>query len=188
MRMVINNARICFAKGLWNAEDYEGNGDFKFKVKILLDRNNKQMPDIRKIFQKMAAERWKDKGGAVLKSIENNNQKFCLIDGDNKTDVEGMEGMWIISTSSKVRPSVKNRDGVTDVAEADGVIYSGCYVNLHVEFRTMDHPKFGKGLFCTLRGAQFFRDGDAFSGAPKPASDSEFADLSVEDDEVDVAF
>lgn len=180
MRLTLQNVRLAFAKGLWEASNYKGQGEKKFKVKLILPTNHKQLPEIEKIFTQLAKEEWAANGPAVLKSLRGNPNKFCLIDGDHYPETEGMAGNMVLSVTSKVRPTVVARDGKTPVALEDGIVYSGCYVNALLEFRTMNHSEYGKGLFCTVRGVQFFADGDAFSGGAAPASEDEFTDLSAE--------
>jgi hypothetical protein len=65
----------------------------------------------------------------------------------------------------------------TPLTSADGRPYAGCFVNASVELWAQDN-NFGKRINASLRGVQFFKDGDAFSGGGA-ASDDEFD--SVED-------
>jgi len=80
-----------------------------------------------------------------------------------------------VSARSKTRPTVLNRDK-TPVAEADGVLYGGCYVNALLDVWAQDNA-FGKRINATLKGVQFVRDGDAFGGGA-PASADDFPDES----------
>jgi hypothetical protein len=68
----------------------------------------------------------------------------------------------------------------TPLVQADGRPYSGCYVNASVEFYAYDNN--GKGIAATLKGVQFFKDGDAFTGGGV-ASPDDFDDLSTEGEE-----
>lgn len=179
-RLTLGNVRLAFAKGLWEASKYKGQGEAKFKVKLIVPHDHKQKAQIDAIIQRIAKEEWGTNAGAVLKALGNNAMKFCWLDGDTQPEWDGFPGNMYLSVSSKVRPTCKAADGVTPVTESDGVIYGGCYVNALLEFRTQDHQDYGKGLFCTIRGVQFFRPGDAFTGGGKPADDSEFSDLSVD--------
>jgi hypothetical protein len=180
-RFTLSNVRIAYAFGLFDKSAYEEGGEEKFKVKLIVPPNHKQRAAIDAVFAKLAKEEWAAQGPMVLKSLNNNVQKFCFIDGDNYPDTDGFPGNMIVSTSSKTRPTVVDRDGKTPVTKDDGIVYGGCYVNALLEFRTMDHKKFGKGLYCSLRGVQKFNDGDAFSSGAPPAKPSEFADLSTEE-------
>jgi Protein of unknown function (DUF2815) len=182
-RFTLKDVRIAFAPGLFRSTDYQGDGKFKYKVKFILAPNHPQFKPLESLFQKLAKEEWKDKGPAVLKGLQNNSQKYCFIDGDNYSETEGMPGNFVLAASNRVRPTAMASDGVTQVTEDDGVIFSGCRVNALLEFRTMSDNKHGKGLFCTVRGVQHYKDADAFSGGPPPADMSEFANLSTESED-----
>ena len=65
----------------------------------------------------------------------------------------------------------------TQLNPDDGVMYAGCYVNAVLDIWAMDN-KFGKRICATLSGAQFFKDGDAFTGGA-PATEADFDDYSV---------
>ncbi len=89
-----------------------------------------------------------------------------------------------ITASNKDRPLVIDVNR-TPLTAQDGRPYSGCYVNATIEFYAYDNN--GKGVSASLRGVQFFRDGDAFSGG-SVASVDEFDDLSMAEEEDDIAF
>jgi hypothetical protein len=61
-----------------------------------------------------------------------------------------------------MRPLAINADKSV-LTEADGVIYSGCYVNMQIALWAQQN-NFGKRVNAQLRGIQFLRDGEAFSG------------------------
>jgi hypothetical protein len=48
------------------------------------------------------------------------------------------------------------------VSEADGVIYSGCYVNASLAAGAYEFGKIKKGVTCYLNGVQFVADGERF--------------------------
>ncbi len=62
---------------------------------------------------------------------------------------------------------------------ADGKPYSGCYVNGIVDIWAQDNG-FGRRLNATLKGVQFVKDGDAFSGGTAVSADA-FDDLGVDE-------
>jgi hypothetical protein len=80
-----------------------------------------------------------------------------------------------VSASNKVAPLVVDKDK-SPLSEASGRPYAGCYVNASLDIWAQDNS-YGKRVNATLRGVQFFRDGDAFAGGA-PASEDEFDDLS----------
>ena len=56
-----------------------------------------------------------------------------------------------------------------ELVESSGKPYSGCYVNAIIECWAQDNKEFGKRINFGLKGVQFLRDGDAFSGGGKAA-------------------
>lgn len=83
---------------------------------------------------------------------------------------------FIVSASEKVRPNILNRDK-SAIAEADDIIYAGCYV--HVLIRPWKQAnKFGKRINANLLAVQFARDGERISGVSRPDVDDVFDDES----------
>lgn len=99
--------------------------------------------------------------------------KMCLRDGNLYLDKEQGNPEWakghmLISASNKNRPTVMDVDGVTQLVQADGRPYPGCFVNIFLDVYA---DKKNKGVFAMFEGCQFMRKGDAFGGgAPTPAS------------------
>jgi hypothetical protein len=81
-----------------------------------------------------------------------------------------------VSARSATRPLVIDKDK-SPLTEQDGKPYAGCFVNASVELWPQDN-NYGKRVNASLRGVQFFRDGDAFAGGGA-ASEDEFDDLAV---------
>ena len=68
---------------------------------------------------------------------------------------------------------------VVPLTAADGRPYAGCYVIANVELWAQDN-NYGKRINASLRGVQFLRDGDAFSGGGA-ASEDEFDEVEGSD-------
>lgn len=100
--------------------------------------------------------------------------RLALHDGDVKADYAGYEGNMFLNSRNTVRPLVIDRDK-TPLAATDGKPYAGCYVHASIELWCQDN-NFGKRINATLRGVQFFKDGDAFAGGGT-ASEDEFEDI-----------
>lgn len=177
MKLKLNNVRLAFAQALFDAEDYQGNGNFKFSATFLIAKNRKDLiQEIEAAIKQVATAKWGAKADSILKSIRGNNNKFCFRDGDEHPDYEGYDGHMSIKASNKARPLVIDTD-CTPLAAADGKPYSGCYVNATITFFAYD-KKGNKGISASLGGVQFLRDGDAFGGGA-PASEDDFEDLTV---------
>lgn len=135
--------------------------------------------ELEKICEKLCNDKWAKKGPNVLKAIKMTGKIFVR-DGDSKPDYEGFPGTYFISSRSKVRPNYFDQQK-EPITEAQGVLYSGCYVNVTLE--AYAYTKGNNGLGCRLRGVQLLRKGEAFGGGGPPADDSEFDEIAVEDDE-----
>ncbi len=177
MKITIKNVRLAFPD-LFVATAFEQGQEPKYGATFLVPKNSPQIKEIENAILEIAATKWGQKHKAVLDSIRTNPNKFCFNDGDLKSEYDGYAGCMSLSAKNKARPLVVDRDK-TPLTQADGKPYAGCYVHASVEFWAQDN-QWGKGIRCTLRGVQFYKDGDAFSGGA-PASPDEFDDLSVED-------
>lgn len=172
MKLMLNNVRLAFP-------DIFKVGKFgDFGAALLMEPKHPAVAELRKAFTVVAKEKWGVKADAIVKSLTATD-KLCLRDGEAKSELEGYSGNLYVSARSKVRPLVLDADRTPLVAD-DGKPYSGCYVNASIEIWAQDHSDFGKRINAGLRGIQFVRDGDAFSGGGKPASEEEFADLGTE--------
>jgi hypothetical protein len=80
-----------------------------------------------------------------------------------------------VSSRNKTRPLVIDRDKSPLTAQ-DGRPYAGCFVHASIELWAQDNA-YGKRINASLRGVQFFKDGDAFAGGGA-ASDDEFDDIA----------
>lgn len=177
MKLLIPNVRIAFPN-IWEAKPFGGDpkGKADFNLIGLMAPTHGSVKELEKAFEVVAKEKWGTQADAILKTLRATD-KTALHNGDAKSQYEGFEGNKYISARSQVRPTIINRDR-SPVTKEDGVIYSGCYCNLSIEIWAQQN-QFGKRLNATLRGLQFFADGDAFSGAAQPAAADEFGDLST---------
>lgn len=174
MVVKLKNVRIAFCQNLFKAGAVTAGDKPKFSATFILTGDDPQIASIRQAILTVAKEQWKDKAGAVMKTLEATD-KVCLRDGDTKAQYEGFEGNMFITASNAAAPIVLDRDR-TELTEADGKPYAGCYVNANIDIWAMDN-NYGKRICATLKGVQFFRDGDAFVGSA-PASADDFDDLS----------
>lgn len=150
----------------------------KFKATFLVEKDGPEHKKISEAILAVAKEKWPKDYAKVIAGIKGNANKFCFQDGDTKT-YEGYEGMMAFSAGNTTRPLVIDRDK-TPLTEADGKPYAGCYVVGSVDIFAYDNS--GNGVSASLRGVQFVKDGPAFAGGGV-ASDEEFDDLGVDDEE-----
>lgn len=179
MKVKLNNVRLAFPQ-LFEAKTVNGEGEPAFSASLLIDPADPQIKALNAAIDAVAKEKWAAKAEAILKTIRATD-KTCLHDGDLKDQYAGFEGMLYVSARSKTRPLVIDADK-TPLTAKDGKPYAGCYVNASIELWAQDN-NYGKRVNASLRGIQFLRDGDAFAGGA-PASEDEFDDLSVAEDEL----
>lgn len=176
MTLQLKNVRLAFPR-LFTPEQFQGQGKAKFSATFIMPKDHPAVKEIEAAIQHVAAEKWGAKAAATLNAIRNNPNKFCFKDGSTKGNLDGFAGNMFISASNTSRPTVVDQRR-TQLTEADGKPYAGCYVTAAIEIWAQDNG-YGKGINATLRGVQFYRDGAAFSGSA-PASADEFEDLSAE--------
>lgn len=176
MQIVVRNVRLAFPV-LFQPKAVNGQGAPAFSASLLISPDDPQIKTIEAAIQKVAVEKWGTKAEAVLKQMRAQD-KLCLHDGELKAAYAGFEGVLYISARNTVQPTVLDRDR-SPLQERDGKPYAGCFVNASLDLWAQDND-FGKRINASLRGVQFFRDGDAFVGGGA-ASEDEFDDLSVEE-------
>lgn len=180
MKVTLANVRLAFP-ALFEPEAF---GDSKpaYQAAFIFPPNHPAKKLVEEACVAVAKEKWGAKWEAIYKSIEKSD-KLCIHDGDTKVQYDGYEGNFFVNARNAARPSVKDVDK-TPLVSSDGKPYAGCYVYGYIEIYAQDN-EYGKRINASLRGVQFFRDGDAFA-AGAPASDEEFEDLSAgANDEVD---
>lgn len=186
MRFMLLDVRIAFIDNLWTPglpPNPQPGQEPKCSAAGIIKKDHKQVKDIRTAMAQLTNERWGAKGPAVLKALENTDKCFFR-DGDTKPDWEGFEGNFYIKASNKVIPSVWDGQRNPLPKGGGGILYSGCDVNMSLEFKAYEIPGVGKGLNAVLRGVQYLRKNDAFSGVVLPADADEFDEISApaEDD------
>lgn len=179
-RFRLNNVRVAFPT-LFKAEQFQGEGKFRCGVSLLLAPDHPQYKQVQKAIEAAAAAKWKDKAPAILKAAKAKD-KIALRDGDLKPKYDGFAGNFYLSANcpggdteeEATKPTVYTADKVKITKASENPIYAGCYANALIEFYA--DSRFGDGVFCTLVGIQFHKDGDAFGAAP--AREDDFDDVS----------
>lgn len=95
-------------------------------------------------------------------------------DGDVYEDTEGC---LTLAMANGIRPRVRDRDGVTDLLQADGRPYAGCEV--HVITDVYVDKRYNR-VNATLMGVQFVADGEAFGGS-RVAGEDDFVAVPADE-------
>lgn len=119
--------------------------------------------------------KWKTKWLQVLKSLIAKDD-IALRNGDNKPDLAGYPGNYILSAVNQNRPTLLDRHR-NDIDANSGLLYSGCHPIAVVEVWAQDNPAKGwRRINCQLQGLQHFKDGERVGGG-RIAKKDEFEDL-----------
>lgn len=173
MKIVLKNVRAAFLK-VFKAEAVNGGDKPVFGGSWLIEPTDPQIKMIEKAMEEVAKEKWGAKAPGIMKEMKAGG-KLCLKDGNSKASYDGFEGMMFVSSTSATRPLTLDRQK-NPLTEEDGVLYSGCYVNVSLELWAQDN-QFGKRINAQLGGVQFVKDGDAFGGGGSAADEADFEDL-----------
>lgn len=172
MKIKLQNVRLAFPD-IFEAKTVNGEGDPAFSATFLMAPDHPAIEKIRAAFEKLGKEKWGARWATVKKEIETKD-RLALHDGDTKADYAGFEGNMYINARNRTRPLVIDRDK-SPLTMADGKPYAGCYVHASIELWCQDN-NYGRRINASLRGIQFYKDGDAFSGGGA-ASEDEFEDI-----------
>jgi hypothetical protein len=169
-RIMLRNVRLAFPK-LFVPEAID-DGKPMYGALLILGPDHPQLGEIKQKMQAVAKEKWQAKAVEVYKGVEKAD-KLALHDGDTKAQYDGFSGNFFVSANAKEteRPTIVDGNK-SPLTAKDGKPYSGCYVNVSIDFWAQDN-NFGKRINAQLRGVQFLRDGDAFA-AGRPADSNEF--------------
>lgn len=175
-RMMLTNVRLSFP-GLFEATAFKPGDEPKYKATLLIEKDSPQAKAVEAKLLAVLKEKYPAKAANILASIRSNPNKCCWQDGegaDGTPKYDGYEGMMALTAKNKARPTVVNVDR-SPLTKDDGKPYAGCYVNASVDFFAYDSS--GVGVSASLRGVQFVRDGEAFTGG-RPADADEFEEVT----------
>ena len=172
--------RLSF-EHIFKASAGNNGGDPKFSANLLIAKGGAEEQQVQSAIERAAKDRWGAKAPQILAQLRGQD-RVCIHNGDLKS-YDGYAGMDYVAASNPNRPVVVNRRGQPVAEGESGAPYSGCYVRMNLEIWAMDN-QFGKRVCATLRGVQFVKDGDAFSGGASPMAASDFSDLGDEDDDL----
>lgn len=150
--ITLPNVRLSFPH-LFTAHAMEANQEVKFSAAFIFDNTEHAalLDKIDAVIERLALDEFKKKIGF----------KSCLRDGNEKSDLEGYgDGKSFLTASNKARPGVVDRK-LNPIAESDGILYAGCFVNATIRLWVQDN-QYGKRVNAQLRAVQFVKDGDSF--------------------------
>jgi hypothetical protein len=155
---IIKNVRCSFPQ-LWH-EDDKGNGDvFSRSITILLDPEDPAHAAHIAEIKGAIADVMKDKP-KIAAVVKKKPERVCLRPGDRD---EFPDGHKMVKATSRNKILVLHKNG-TKATEDDDPIYSGCRVNVKLDFWGQDN-QYGKRINATVLAVQFAGDDESFDGA-----------------------
>lgn len=194
MQVKLKKVRLSFP-ALFEAEQYEGAGPFKYRASFLFKPESGTEKDLRAAMEVVAKEEWKDKAKQILANADDDSKLRFIVDG-NKKSYDGYENMLCVTATrmqDKKRPLILDKKPWKDETDAagnkipntltqeSGKPYAGCYVNAVIELWAQNN-KFGKTIRAQLVSIQFDSDGDHFGSGSTKGNPDDYEDLSTDDD------
>lgn len=176
MQVTLTNVRLAFPQ-LFEARAFSDGQGEAYSASFIFAEDHPAAKVMRDAIEAVGSDKWASKWPALKKEL-NAKDKTALHSGDSKASYSGFAGNLYVSARSKVRPAVVDRDR-SPLTQSDGKPYAGCYVNAILDVYPQDNA-YGKRVNASLKGVQFFADGDAFSGGAAAKAD-DFPDLSVDE-------
>ncbi len=167
----LNNVRLSFAQGLFDAQALEAGAIPKFNCHFIFPSDHECLKKLQEALTEAAKAKWPNNWPAVLKQLQAAD-RLCVHDGATKADKPygtAYGGNFFLTASNAIRPTVVDcvagPDGrARPLTKADDKPYSGCYVNAEVDIWAQDN-KWGRRGNATLMGVQFLRDGPRLAGS-----------------------
>ena len=178
MKINLSNVRLAFPV-LFEAKTVNGEGEPAFSASFLMPPDHPGIKTINEAVEQIGKEKWGAKWPSIKKELSAKD-KLPIHDGDLKERYAGFPGNMFVNARNKVRPGIFDRDK-SPLQPSDGRPYAGCFVNASIELYAQDN-NYGKRVNASLRGVQFLKDGEAFSGGGAASAD-EFDDLGVDEEE-----
>jgi hypothetical protein len=163
----LSNVRLAFPY-LFEPTAFEDDQEKKYEATFIIQKGSATHTQLSQAIKEVRDQTWPN--GAP------SNLQHCIRDGAERDGKDGFgPDVIFIKARSKKRPGVYDADR-TPLTERDDRPYSGCYVNVIVELWGQNTPRY-KRVNASLKGVQFYRDGEAFGGG-RAASADDFEDVS----------
>ncbi len=186
-KVMLHNVRLSY-EHIFTPSSFDDSQDAKYSATFIIPKDHADASALRKALFEEGREKYPT---AFNGKTWPNGYTCALKDGDKDTDQEGIllseknpeyAGCYVLRADSVRRPIAIDRKKAA-VTEADGIIYSGCYVNASIGVATYEFGKVKKGVKCYLNGVQFNADGERFGA--DALSDFDELDNDVDGDDDD---
>lgn len=186
-KFILRNVRLSYEHVFTPTKFDDNQETAKYSATFIIPKDHADLPALKRTLFEAGQEEFPAdfKPGSWPKGYT------CgLKDADKDVDSNGdvlaeknpdYKGCYIIEANSVNRPITVNRNK-SAVTEADGIIYSGCYVNASLGIAGYTYGKVKKGVKAYLNGVQFVADGERFGSDAL----SDFDELDSDNDADDL--
>lgn len=184
-KVMLRNVRLSY-EHIFQPSAMDDKSTPKYSAEVLIPKDHPDLPAVKRALFEAGAEMFPQ---AIAAGKPWPMGFTCALkDADKDTDGNGVliaeknpesKGHYILKTQSSRRPQTVGRRK-EQLTEADGVIYSGCYINVSAAFDGYEYGKIKKGVTCYLNGVQFVADGEPFGA--NAANDFDVLDGGAGDD------
>ena len=176
-KVILKDVRLSYPSLFKPKAFGKGVGQPSYQANFLIDKESKLGKQLIDAVDDAIEAAREAKWGSKQPKIK--SDKICFKDGDKMEDAgPEMEGMMVLTARNYKKPTVRDRDK-TELVEADGLPYGGCYVDASLNIWAQDN-EYGIRINCSLNGVRFRRDGEAFGAGGFNSDD--FEDLDDEDE------
>ena len=184
-KVMLRNVRLSY-EHIFQPSAMDDNSTPKYSAELLIPKDLPDLPAVRRALFEAGQEKF---GSTFAPGKPWPMGYTCALkDADKDVDGSGVllaeknpasKGCYILKAQSTRRPVTLGRRKEA-LTEADGVIYSGCYINVSAAAAGYEFGKIKKGVTCYLNGVQFVQDGERFGS--DATSDFDELDGGADDD------
>ena len=166
-KIMLRNVRLSY-EHIFQPSAMDDNSTPKYSAELLIPKDHPDLPAVKRAIFEAGAEKFPQ---AISAGKPWPMGFTCALkDADKDVDGSGVilseknpasKGCYILKAQSTRRPATVGRRK-EQLTEADGIIYSGCYINVSAAAAGYEFGKIKKGVTCYLNAVQFVADGERF--------------------------
>lgn len=166
-KIVLRNVRLSY-EHIFEPSAFQEGDTPKYSATFIIPKDHPDIKTVKAALFEAGAEKyptafvpgkpWPKGYTNALKDADADTDSLDEVLADKNPEYAGC---YVLRADSTRRPVAMGRRKEALTA-ADGVIYSGCYVNASLAAQGYEYGKMKRGVKCYFNGIQFVRDGERF--------------------------